>query len=68
MTYVLFPLAAVVSKPLFGTTLVYDLVAIYFGQRGVTGGEEWSTRVGWTALAVGGIVGFKGAMAGWSCL
>ena len=67
ITYSAFPLAAVVSRPLFGSTLVYDLVAIYFGQRDVLGAEVWSTRVGWTALAVGAIVGFKGMMAGWAC-
>ena len=67
LTYVAFPLAAAISRPLFGTTLLYDLVAVYAGQRGVVGAEDWSTRVGWTALAVGAIVGFKGMMAGWAC-
>ncbi|KAF7792511.1 hypothetical protein EIP86_003552 [Pleurotus ostreatoroseus] len=67
LTYAVFPVAAVFSRPLFGTTLVYDLVAMYAGQRSVAGAEDWSMRLGWTALAVGAIVGFKGMMAGWAC-
>lgn len=55
------------SRPLFGSTLVYDLLAMYAGQRNVVGAEDWSIRLGWTALAAGAIVGFKGMMAGWAC-
>ncbi|KAJ3558152.1 hypothetical protein NM688_g1091 [Phlebia brevispora] len=67
LTYALFPVAAAISRPLFGSTLLYDLVAIYFGQRTIPGAEEWSTRIGWTALAVGAIVGLKGMLANAVC-
>ncbi|PSS02344.1 hypothetical protein PHLCEN_2v4037 [Hermanssonia centrifuga] len=63
LTYSLFPIVAAASGPIFGSTLVYDLLAMYVGQRGVAGAEAWSARLGWTALAVGGIVGWKGLLS-----
>lgn len=62
LTYAAFPLATALSKPLFGSILVYDLVAIFVGQRYGGGGggmRTWGINVGWTALASGIIVAFK---------
>ncbi|KAI0638375.1 hypothetical protein C8Q77DRAFT_1048118 [Trametes polyzona] len=58
-TYLFFPLAAAASKPLFGSILVYDVVAVAVGQAGVFGAGPWPTRLGWTALATAGVVGVK---------
>ncbi|KAI0652724.1 hypothetical protein C8Q79DRAFT_1061887 [Trametes meyenii] len=58
-TYVFFPLAAAASKPLFGSVLLYDLVAVAIGQTGVMGAGAWPTRLGWTALVTAGVVGVK---------
>lgn len=63
MTCTLFPAATVASTPLFGAVLLYDVIGIAVGQRGAVGSTEWSTRLGWTALAMGGIVAFKGINA-----
>ena len=62
-TYAFFPLAAAASKPLFGSILLYDVVAIAVGQSGVLGAGPWPTRLGWTALATAGVVGIKAAPA-----
>ncbi|KAI0352267.1 hypothetical protein OH77DRAFT_1486044 [Trametes cingulata] len=58
-TYAFFPLAAAASKPLFGSILLYDVVAVAVGQMGVVGAGAWPTRLGWTALATAGVVGVK---------
>ncbi|CDO77275.1 hypothetical protein BN946_scf184753.g25 [Trametes cinnabarina] len=58
-TYAFFPLAAVASKPFFGSILLYDVLAIAVGQMGVLGAGAWPTRLGWTALATAGVVGVK---------
>ncbi|KAI9067196.1 Dor1-domain-containing protein [Trametes sanguinea] len=58
-SYAFFPLAAAASKPLFGSILLYDVIAIAVGQMGVLGAEPWPTRLGWTALATAGVVGVK---------
>ncbi|KAI0778913.1 hypothetical protein BD413DRAFT_466092 [Trametes elegans] len=58
-TYAFFPLAAAASKPMFGSVLLYDIVAVAVGQMGVFGAGEWPTRLGWTALATAGVVGVK---------
>ncbi|KAH9885378.1 hypothetical protein C8Q73DRAFT_740835 [Cubamyces lactineus] len=58
-TYAFFPLAAAASKPLFGSVLLYDIIAIAVGQSGVLGAGAWPTRLGWTALATAGVVGVK---------
>jgi len=60
LTYTLFPIATAASTPLCGSFLLYDVLAIAVGQRGVLGGAEWSSRLGWTALSMGGIIAFKG--------
>ncbi|OSD01174.1 hypothetical protein PYCCODRAFT_1445880 [Trametes coccinea BRFM310] len=60
-SYAFFPLAAAASKPLFGSILLYDVVAIAVGQMGVLGAGPWPTRLGWTALATAGVVGVKAA-------
>jgi len=59
LTYALFPLATAGSTPFFGTMLLYDVVAISVGQRGVPGADQWSARLGWTAVAMGGVIGAK---------
>ncbi|KZT02241.1 uncharacterized protein LAESUDRAFT_662326 [Laetiporus sulphureus 93-53] len=63
LTYALFPLAATVSTPFFGSVLLYDVLAIFVGQRSVPAAGLWSTRLGWTALAMGGVVGVKAFLA-----
>ncbi|KAI0070329.1 hypothetical protein K474DRAFT_1693846 [Panus rudis PR-1116 ss-1] len=65
-TYILFPAAAALSTPTFGWTLVYDLAALYVGQRFGAGpaADSWGNRLGLTALAVGGIVGFNALNSG----
>ncbi|CCL98071.1 uncharacterized protein FIBRA_00065 [Fibroporia radiculosa] len=64
ITYTLFPVATAASTPFFGAILLYDLFAIFVGQYDVSDAEQWSARVGWTALATGGIVGVK-ALLSW---
>lgn len=63
LTYAMFPTVAAMSGPIFGSTLVYDLLGMYVGQRAVAGAGSWSAGLGWTALATGGIVVAKGLMA-----
>lgn len=63
LTYALFPIAAASSSPFFGSILLYDVLAVFVGQRSVPGAGEWGTCLGWTALAMGGIVSFKGLSA-----
>ncbi|GJF00202.1 hypothetical protein PsYK624_164820 [Phanerochaete sordida] len=58
-----FPVLAAMSGPIFGSTLVYDLLGMYVGQRDVVGAGSWSAGLGWTALATGGIVVVKGIMS-----
>ncbi|CAL1693948.1 unnamed protein product [Somion occarium] len=62
LTYGLFPIAAAVSTPLFGSILAYDLVALWAGQRfgGGTRTNEWGNGLGLTALIVSGIAAIKG--------
>ena len=62
LTYTLFPLATAVSTPLFGSVIVYDLVAIFVGQRfggGGVGMSNWGVKLGWTSLASGLVFAFK---------
>jgi len=59
LTYALFPLATAVSTPFFGLTLLYDVVGVSVGQRGVFGASGWSNGLGWTAAAMGGIIAVK---------
>lgn len=42
------------SDPIFGATLVYDLIALYVGQSG-----DWKTQLGWMAGATTVAVGMK---------
>ncbi|KIP03630.1 hypothetical protein PHLGIDRAFT_94545 [Phlebiopsis gigantea 11061_1 CR5-6] len=62
-TYLAFPALAAASGPIFGSTLVYDLIAMYVGQRSVVGAGSWSAGLGWTALATGSIVAVKSLMS-----
>lgn len=62
VTYVGIPAIAAFSGPIFGSTLAYDLTAIYFGQRDVIGAGGWASKLGWSALATGGIVLAKGLL------
>ncbi|KAF9819998.1 hypothetical protein IEO21_01660 [Rhodonia placenta] len=59
LTYALFPLATAVSTPFFGSILLYDVLGIMVGQRGVLGAGRWTTGLGCTAVAMGGIIGAK---------
>ncbi|EPT03831.1 hypothetical protein FOMPIDRAFT_1115036 [Fomitopsis schrenkii] len=59
LTYALFPLTTVTSTPFFGLTLLYDVLGVWIGQRAVPGAGGWSTGLGWTAFAMGGIIGIK---------
>ncbi|KAI0706267.1 hypothetical protein C8T65DRAFT_577336 [Cerioporus squamosus] len=59
LTYILFPVGAMSSSPLFGSVLLYDLVAIAVGQAGVYGAGPWPMRLGWTSLATSILVGIK---------
>ncbi|PCH34173.1 hypothetical protein WOLCODRAFT_94949 [Wolfiporia cocos MD-104 SS10] len=59
LTYTLFPLATTASTPFFGSILLYDVIAVVVGQRSVPLAGDWSARLGWTALAMGGVVGVK---------
>ncbi|KAI0347873.1 hypothetical protein BDW22DRAFT_1320281 [Trametopsis cervina] len=58
-TFAFFPLAAALAGPFFGSTIAYDILAVYVGQRNVLGAAQWGTRLGWTALATAGVVGVK---------
>lgn len=62
LTYGLFPIAAALSTPVFGSILAYDLAALYVGQRFGADARayNWGNRLGLTALAVGGIAVIKG--------
>lgn len=63
MTYTIFPIVTVISTPLFGSIIVYDLLAIFVGQRfggGGPGMRNWGANIGWTALASGAVVALKG--------
>ena len=64
LTYTFFPLAAACSGPLFGSVLLYDVIAVAVGQTGVEGASPWPQRLGWTALAMVIIVGLKFAFRG----
>ncbi|KAI1789425.1 hypothetical protein LXA43DRAFT_974267 [Ganoderma leucocontextum] len=59
VTYTFFPLAAACSGPLFGSVLLYDVIAVAIGQAGVEGASPWSQRLGWTTLAMAIIVGLR---------
>ena len=59
LTYALFPLATAASTPFFGLTLLYDVLGVCIGQRTVPGAGGWSTGLGWTAFAMGGIITIK---------
>ncbi|KAH9923143.1 uncharacterized protein BXZ73DRAFT_51034 [Epithele typhae] len=59
LTCVLFPLLAAGSSPMFGSVLLYDVVAITVGQTGVRGAGAWPVRLAWTAGATAVIVGLK---------
>ncbi|KAI0694424.1 hypothetical protein BC835DRAFT_1274564 [Cytidiella melzeri] len=63
LTYGLFPAAAALAGPFFGSTIAFDILAVYVGQRGVMGAESWSTRLGYTALATVGVVAAKALLA-----
>ena len=58
-TYALFPLATAASTPFFGLTLLYDVLGMCIGQRTVPAAGGWSTGLGWTAFAMGGIITVK---------
>ena len=58
LTGVGFGAAACVSDWIFGGCLVYDLVALAVGQRGV-GEKGWSNLLGLYALGTAGIVGLR---------
>ncbi|KAI0734425.1 hypothetical protein C8Q72DRAFT_391532 [Fomitopsis betulina] len=62
LTYALFPFATAASTPFFGLTLLYDVLGVCIGQRAVPGASGWSTGLGWTAFAMGGIITFKAYM------
>ncbi|TBU41747.1 hypothetical protein BD309DRAFT_867707 [Dichomitus squalens] len=64
LTYIFFPVATAYSGPLFGSVLLYDLVAVTVGQMGVQGAGPWPTRLGWTTLATSSIVALKLATQG----
>ncbi|RDX46733.1 hypothetical protein OH76DRAFT_1355370 [Lentinus brumalis] len=59
LTYICFPVVALNSSPIFGSVLLYDLVAIAVGQAGVYGAGPWPMRLGWTSLATSILVGIK---------
>ncbi|RPD64583.1 hypothetical protein L226DRAFT_451644 [Lentinus tigrinus ALCF2SS1-7] len=59
VTYVMFPVGALSSSPMFGSVLLYDLVAVAIGQVGVPGAGPWPMRLGWTSLATALLVGIK---------
>ncbi|THH10526.1 hypothetical protein EW146_g8345 [Bondarzewia mesenterica] len=50
-----FIILAMLSDPIFGACLVYDLVALAVGQRG----GKWGAELGWYAGATGLFVAFK---------
>ncbi|KAL6307783.1 hypothetical protein BKA93DRAFT_726829 [Sparassis latifolia] len=60
LTCILFPIATAASTPLFGSILLYDILAIFAGQWPVAGAGEWTARLGWTALGMGVIVWLNG--------
>ncbi|TBU54400.1 hypothetical protein BD310DRAFT_886286 [Dichomitus squalens] len=64
LTYIFFPVATAYSGPLFGSVLLYDLVAVTVGQMGVQGAGPWPTRLGWTTLTTASIVALKLATQG----
>ena len=59
LTYTFFPVATAFSGPLFGSVLLYDLVAVTVGQMGVPGAGPWPMRLGWTTLATSFVVALK---------
>lgn len=63
LTYIVFPVLAAASGPIFGSTLVFDLLGLYVGQRSVRGAEGWSSRLGWASVAVAVMVGTKGLLS-----
>ena len=58
LTGVGFGVAATMSDWIFGGCLVYDLVAIAVGQRGI-GEKDWGNLLGGYAVATAGIVGVR---------
>ncbi|EIM83245.1 uncharacterized protein STEHIDRAFT_141073 [Stereum hirsutum FP-91666 SS1] len=54
LTGVGFTALGLTSDPIFGATLIYDLIALYVGQSG-----EWRTQLGWIAGATTVAVGIK---------
>ncbi|KAI0756116.1 hypothetical protein C8Q80DRAFT_1092197 [Daedaleopsis nitida] len=59
LTYTLFPVGAATSSPLFGSILLYDVIAVAVGQMGVAGAGPWPSRLGWTSAVTACVVGFK---------
>ena len=44
---------------MFGSVLLYDIIAVAVGQAGVAGAGSWPMRLGWTSLATAVVVGIK---------
>ncbi|KAI0789418.1 hypothetical protein C8Q75DRAFT_718294 [Abortiporus biennis] len=66
LTFILFPIATASSAPIFGSCLVYDLLAMFVGQRfggsdlsATNGMKGWGMKLGWTALVSAGLVAVK---------